>query len=902
MVDGVPIDNRTGNSTAQQAGGYGYDYGNAASDINPDDVESINILKGAAATALYGSRASNGVVLITTKKGTSRKGIGISLSTGVTVGKIDKKTFAEYQDQYGAGYGPSYGPTRSGYFEEDDIDGDGTPDLIVPLTEDASYGGRFDPNLNVYHWDSFVPESDNFGKKYPYLAAKNSPVEFFETQRTLNNSISLYGGDDKSTFRVSYTNYDMKDILPNSRMKKHTVKFTGGTKINEKLKADVSFQYNFNDVKGRFSTGYSDNLMTQFRSWWQVNADVKALEDIYKKTGKNYNWNPKNYSNPETPIFWDNPYWTRYENYNTDTRSRIISRVSLNYTINDWLSLTGRASIDKYDEVREERRQIGSVPTAFGINRNDEGSGYQREERTVSEYNYDLLLTASKQLSDDLSLSALLGSNIRRNTFETVRSSSNGGLMARNVWALSNSTNPNPFPVEDATEKEVYGYFANVNLGYKQMLYLDLTDRVDISSSLPVNNNTYNYWSGALSFVFSEVINTNWMDFGKVRLSYGEVGNDTDANRTSDAYKRFDNFGNTVLYSRNNTKNNPELKPERIKSIEAGLAMAAFDNRVNFDVSFYKTNATDQIMEVKVSDATGYSAKVVNGGEVENRGIELVLGGDIIRTNSGFTWNTTINWTKNQSEVISLAEGVNNFVLGDYQGGVTLNATVGQPFGILKGTGFQYLNGQKVVNDDGYYVSVADQIIGDPNPDWLGGINNSFSYKGLTLGFLIDIQRGGDVYSLDMHYGQGTGVLANTVGLNDKGNPIRSPVEDGGGILFPGVTANGEPNTTYASATTYGGAFYWGDDKFNPGQMTVYDASYVKLRELSLTYTLPKTWIKSFAQRVDLSLVGRNLWIIDKNLPYADPESGLGAGNAQGYISGAYPTVRSMGFKLDIEL
>jgi TonB-linked SusC/RagA family outer membrane protein len=897
VIDGVPVSNETNNSTAQQAGGRGYDYGNPAADINPEDIASMSVLKGAAATALYGSRGQNGVILITTKKGTKRKGIGVSISSGITVGRIDRSTFAEYQNQYGAGYGPYYG--SSGYF----MDFEGTDDMpagfVVPTTEDGSYGGQYNPNLMVYHWDSFVPESPNFGKKRPWVAAENSPVEFFETQTTFNNSIALSGGSDAASFRLSYTNLDMEDILPNSSMNKNTINFNGSAQLTDKLSADAFFQYNRQDVVGRFSTGYSDNLMTQFRQWWQTNVDVKAQEDIYNRTGQNYTWNAADYTDPLTPIYWDNPYWTRYENYNSDTRDRNLSKVGATYKFTDWLSLNASASIDAYTEVREERRAVGSVPTGFGVTGNSEVSGYMRTNIENAEYNYNAVLTANRDLNEDLSLSSLLGFNLRKERYERSIGSTAGGLAVPGLYSLSNSVSTNPFPFEQLLEKEVYGYFGNLNLGYRNFLYLDGNYRIDVSSALPVANNQYDYYSLGLGLVFSQLVDIEWLDFGKVRASYGTVGNDTRPLRVNDVFTRQNNFGSGILTSLPATKNNANLLPEETREYEFGLQGNAFDNRVNFDVSYYNRETSNQLLSVGVSRATGYSSTFINAGTIGNKGWEVVLGGDFVRT-TDFRFNTTVNFTRNRSEVLDLIGDTENYVFGSFQGGITSNATVGEPFGVFKGTGFQLIDGQRVVNENGFYVAVPDQIIGDPNPDFNMGINNSLSYKGFNLGFLVDWQQGGDVYSLDMHYGQGTGIFTNTVGTNDRGEPYRAPVSEGGGILLPGVTEDGAQNETYARADYYGGAFYWGTATRNPGELTIYDASYVKLREASLTYSLPSNLVNGWAQGVNLSLVGRNLWIIHKNVPYADPESGLGAGPAQGYLSGSYPTVRTVGFKVDV--
>ena len=922
VVDGVPMDNSTGNSSFQKAGRYGYDYGNAASDINPEDIESLNILKGAAASALYGSRAANGVVMITTKKGTARKGVGVTVSSGVTLGTIDKSTFLKYQNKYGAGYAREwfqyYDDQGDGFFK-DDVNGDGVVDFVVPTLEDGSYGAPFNPNLNVYQWDSFVPESPNYGKAYPWTAAKHTPADFFETSVIWNNSISISGGNDANSFRIGYTNYDSKGTLPVQDLNRHSISFNGSTQFSQKLTGTLGFNIVKNNTVGRGSTGYSDNLMTTFRQWWQTNVDVKSQEAMYKATGRNMTWNPGDYYNPSDPIFWDNPYWTRYKNFESDERNRVYGNFALNYKATEWLDVMARATADSYTEIREERRAVGSVPTEFGINKADEGSGYQRTNREVSEYNYDLILTAHKKLSTDLSLTGILGGNIRRENFSSVVASTQGGLVVPNLYSLNNSRGEVPAPVEDETAKEVYGVFANANLGYKNYLYLDLTARNDISSALPVNKNSYFYHSEALSFVFSELMDSEMLNFGKVRLNYAVVGNDTGPGRTVNVFTKNDsgrgaalNFGNAILYSYPSTVNNPELRPEELTSIEAGLELAGLDSRLTLDLGLYKTISSDQIVAVELSKATGTSFKWLNGGEIENKGIELSLGYDIVKNNS-LTWNATVNWSKNISRVNELPEGVNNYQINSFQGGVSLNASIGQPYGVLRGTGYQYLNGRRVITSTGYPVAVADQIIGDPNPDWTGGFLNTVRYKGLSLSFLIDVSHGGDIFSLDMYYGQATGLPEHTAGLNELGNPLRDAVvlvdpndaskgyaENSGGILFDGVQADGSENTIRARADYYGGAYYWGNATRGPSQMNVFDGSYVKLREVALTYNLPKSILGNTFQNVALSVVGNNLWIINKNILYSDPESGLGAGNGQGYLSGTYPTVRTLGFKVDL--
>ena len=445
------------------------------------------------------------------------------------------------------------------------------------------------------------------------------------------------------------------------------------------------------------------------------------------------------------------------------------------------------------------------------------------------------------------------------------------------------------------------------------MLYLDLTARNDISSALPVDNNSYFYWSAATSFVFTEVGDISFLDFGKVRLNYAEVGNDTGPNRTTTPTREL-----TILVQQYCTLTQQLLTiqnfvHESLTSFEAGLELAAVDNRLRFDLGLYKQISGDQIVSVELSKSTGASFKWLNGGEIENRGIEVSLGYDIIK-NANFNWNLTANWAKNVSEVNSLPEGIDNYQINSFQGGVSLNATVGQPYGVLRGTGYSYLNGQPTINASGYPVAIADQVIGNPNPDWTGGIMNTFTYKSLAFGFLVDMSQGGEVFSLDMHYGLGVGLPEETGGLNELGNPIRDALvfnepgnpaagyaSNSGGIIFPGVQADGSVNTVRARADYYGGAYYWGNATRQPNSMHIYDASFAKLREVTITYKLPKSLFGgNVFQNASISAVGSNLWIINKNVPHADPESGLSAGNGQGYLSGSYPTMRTYGFKLDL--
>jgi len=919
IVDGVPISNDNTNNYGQINGRSGYDYGNAASDINPNDIESVNVLKGAAATALYGQRAANGVVIITTKKGVKTmaktKSYGVAISSNVTTGFIDKSTFPIYQKNYGAGYGAFYySETEYPGFEYlYDINGDGQTDYTVPTYEDASMGQKFDPNILVYQWDSYFPESPNYQTATPWVAAENGPEYFMENSLSLTNSVEVVGGGEATAFRLSYTNQYQEGIMPNSKLKKNSFLVNASHDIIKNLTVSASANYVNTQGTGRNSTGYSDNIMSSFRQWMETNVDYKQQQEMYDLTGRNISWNwwsPDDAKNQATPAYWDNPYFQRFENYETDQRDRLIGYAQLDWRITGFLSLMGRASIDTYNELQEERKAQTSASGEFGVNRVDCTSGYSRFQRKFTETNMDIMLKFNKSLGESFNLSALLGTNIRRDRVDQVFASTDGGLIVPDLYALSNSQNQMQAPEELLTEIGVNGVFAQVSLGFKDYLFLDGTIRRDQSSTLPKDNNVYWYPSVSASFLFSQLLDVDWLQLGKLRLGFAQVGNDAPWGSLKDTYTFNGTFTGTSMYSLPNSKANAELKPELSSSLEAGLEMKFFQSRLGFDLAFYKNNTANQIMPVSVSYATGYSSKYVNAGEIQNKGVELTLFGTPVQSGD-FKWDIMLNWAKNINEVISLDSGLQNLqISGNLQGGVTINARVGEPYGTIQGSDYVYQDGKRVVKSNGYYLlsPTTDIVLGTIQPDFTAGLNNRFTYKNWALSFLIDWQKGGSIFSVDMWYGLGTGLYPETDYINDLGNPTRDPLTDdetSGGVILEGVVNTGtaeEPiwveNDFRVPGDDYR-VFGWAR---NPNAGFVYDASYIKLREVVLTYSLPeKVMANSAIKGVSFSLVGSNLWIIMKNLPYADPEAGQSSGNVQGWQSGVMPTTRNIGLTVNLQ-
>ena len=886
VVDGVPIDNSVTNSTNQRTGRGGYDYGNAAADINPDDIESMTVLKGAAATALYGSRASNGVIMITTKK--AKKGLGLTINSGLSVGTIDKTTFPKYQNQYGAGYSDPYQKDGFFYF---DANGDGQDDLVVPTSEDASYGTKFDGRM-VYHWDAFDPAGPNFQKAKPWSAAANTPEKFYETAISNNTNIALDGATDKGSFKLGYTRNEDRGTLPNSSVIKNIMNISGTYQISPKLVASATSNFSVVSGLGRYGTGYDGlNVNQNFRQWYQTNVDIMEQKDAYFRNNKNVTWN---WSDPSSaaglkPIYTDNYYWTRYQNYQNDTRTRVFGNAMLNYKPTDYLNILGRITMDSYDEFQEERIAVGSTDIPE----------YSRYDRHFEEINYDLISNFDKNLTADINLKALAGLNLRKSLNRSIFAATNGGLIVPGLYSIANSKGTVSAPSENYNPREVFGLFGGATLTYKDFLTLDGTVRQDKSSTLPVENNAYLYYAGSASWLFSHHLeDLPWLTSGKLRANYATVGNDAPWGSIKNVYDQPAPFGSTILFSVPGTQNNPGLKPEQTISKEIGLEMAFMQNRFGFDLTYYHTNTLDQILPAAVSTATGYNSTFVNAGNIENKGFEVSVYANPIKT-PDFSWNVNVNFTRNRNKVLSLYNESQNLQLASFQGGVTLNATVGEPYGILKGRTWKFVNGEKLVKANGYYdmTTTTTNNIGNVNPDWIGGVNNSFRYKNVTFSFLIDVKAGGSIFSLDQYYGAATGVLAESALLNDLGKPSRNDLADGGGVIVPGVLADGSKNNIRVG-NDYGIFGYYR----NPQHAFIYDASFVKLREANLTYSLPRAIVAKLGgvKGVDLSVFGRNLWLIHKNIPYSDPEENLSAGNLQGYQSGAYPTTRSVGFNVKL--
>lgn len=886
VVDGIPLNNDNTNTADQRQGGNtgGYDYGNAASDINPDDIESMNVLKGAAASALYGSRARNGVIIITTKKGSKNKGIGVTINSGITIGTVDKSTLPEYQKEYGSGW---WNPFE---YRSMDIDlGDG----LHPYepTDDASWGPAYDEDLLVYRWNSFYPELSTYGKATPWTAPENDANSFYQNSVAYTNSVAFAGGNEQGSFRLNYTNYNMdQGILPNSSFKRNNFNFSSDYKLAEKTTIAASANYTQTRGEGLNEVGYGaggNNYLSSVRQWYSSSIDFKDLEKAYNETGDNTTWSVWGPTDLGV-AFHDNPYFQREQNYNNVDRDRLFGNFSITQGITDWLSVTGRAGIDTYSQTQEERIAVGSK-------RQSQLAGqYSRFDKRFTETNLDLFLNFDTQITESIEFLGMIGGNIRRTENNSTFAVTNGGLVVPDIYAISNSVDTPNNLTENSSIIGTNSVFANASFNFLGTYFIEGSYRLDQTSTLPTDNNSYGYPSITGTYIFSEHLKTDWLSFAKARVNYAETGVDAPFAVLSSGYDKFANFGGETRFSVENTRNNPLLKPERTKGVEAGLEFKLFENRVGLDFSVYKTNTTDQIIQVGVPVTSGYSFAYINAGDIESKGVELSLNTVPVKIGD-FSWEVGVNWSKNKSVVNSLNDGAERLTIGGSQG-VALTADVGETLGNFVSSGFEYLDGERVVDANGRYVTVQNQVIGNITPDWIGGINNTLRYKDFTFSFLIDVKKGGDIWSLDQKWGNETGLYQSTVGPNHLGNPRRDPVtndDTSGGVILDGVLADGSANTQITSV-------YWHND--HPDEMWVYDASYIKLREVSLSYSLPKGLLaNSKINGVTFSANALNLWIISKNMPYADPEAGFSSGNNQGFQTGAMPMVREFNFNVKLQ-
>jgi len=877
IVDGIPVDNSaSGDGYGRNSGYGGIDYGNAIQDIDPNNIQSVSVLKGPNAAALYGSRAANGAVVITTKSGggVDSRGRGITATSSITF--EDPLRMPSYQNRYGQGY--------DGQFQWVDGGGGGTYDFY-----DESWGPRMDGQ----------PIDQFTGKAMPWSPHPDNVRSFFRTGSTWNTNFAVSRAGQASNVRLSLSNIQVEGMAPGEQVSRRTVSLKGGASLTERLSTEASLNYTNSKGENRMGTGYDEDNPMQSFIWFGRQIDMDALRHYQcdgteptpcDPNGGQYNWN-YNYHN--------NPFWEQYKNWNDDQRDRLIGNVQASYQLNDWITVTGKVGRDWY---RDHRRNV----TAFNSLDDAGDGGFLESERFRAETNADLLLTATRELTPSLTLDVNAGGNVRKNdyTFSDVNVTA---LTAPDIFTIDNAS-VTPDPSDYTEQKKVQSLYGSVSLNYGGYLNLDVTGRNDWSSTLPEDNRSYFYPSVSSAFVFTDAfgLQSSFLSSGKVRASWTRVGNDTDPYQLTSTLNAQQAFGSTPMFAIPNGLPNAELKPEQTTAWEVGTDLGFFNERMGFVLTYYDNTTKDQILGVQISSTSGYTSQVLNAGEVRNWGWELLLNATPIRQDDGLRWDMTVNWSKNNSEVVDLYGDLETLVLGTYWS-LNIEARKGEPYGAMFGNGFLRCGDDLIATgactsaQRGMLMLSASgqprrdptrRILGNYNPDWVGGIQNRFSYGPFDLSVLVDGQRGGDVFSVTNWFGTYAGVLEETLlgrenDWNDPGVLVRGVLPDG--------TVNGEGGVEVRRLAQDYFENMYGNQEFG-----ISDASYVKLREIRLGYELPESLLGRMGfSGGNISLIGRNLalWSKIKNI---DPETAFDASNVQGIEFGQMPTARSIGFALSI--
>lgn len=870
VIDGLPVDNssqqiNTISTSSVPQGSAGSDYGNRAGDLNSDDIESITVLKGAAATALYGARAKNGAIVITTKKG--KKGqTTISINSSTRFDNVLK--LPDFQNEYAQGV--------QGVYSAD------------PNANSASLNG-WGPKISEVQGQQFV---DYLGRKITLQAFPDNVKNFYNTGKTYLNSVSFDGGGESGDFRFGYTNTVQDGIVPNEKLNKNAISFNAGRTVAENLEVRANVNYTRTVGEGRpVQSSNNPSVLQSIVYGLPRTIDTRLLKDNYVDpvTKQQIALTPTRTGN--------NPYWVVNNNNFSNTVDRVYGNAIVTYKPLDWLTISNNFGTDFYNEFRRGVTRQGTIGSLTG-------DFYQANiyNRII---NNDFLITVDQKITEDLSLKVIGGYNV----YEAFYRRDLSDAQQLTVDELYNFSNAGSVVTTNTSNKRrIVGLYGDVGLSYKDFLFLNVTGRNDWSSTLPIDNRSYFYPSVSTSFVFTELLkdrNVDWLSYGKLRASYANVGSDTDPYQgvftyapISAAFAQY-GYGSTfpfngvLAFSSPATIPNLDLKPQNQASYEVGAELRFLQSRINLDVTYYNTNTSDQIVRLPLPQSTGFSTALLNAGSVKNSGVEVSLGLIPLRTQD-FTWNLDFNFSRNK-QIVELPSNLASYSLASGWSGLSIKAESGKPFGIY-GVAWQRDGEGNIVIDaaNGLRKTLSEQRLGNMAPDWLGGVNNTFSYKGASLSFLVDVRKGGVIYS-------------NTVStLRTSGLAEETLLNRGRIFIEKGVTASGSsfvPNTTPVTSMQD----YWAQYTTTNTEANIFDASYVKLREVRLSYQLPATIFQrnvKFIKSAEIGLEGRNLWIIHDNVPHIDPEANFFGTEsvAEGVEFNSVPSTRTIGFNLRVRI
>jgi TonB-linked SusC/RagA family outer membrane protein len=854
-----------------------------------DNVETLSVLKGPAATALYGNRAQNGVVVITTKKGTRGKRSSVDVNLGVTSEAL--AIIPPYQNEYAGGYASSsntqgsYDPQGFTLFKYNPARHDPSwqafdGQRMIEYGADESWGPKIDGSLYRPYY-SWYPGED-WGKLVPLTPQPDNVKDFFQKGRNLNNSIAFSSGADNYNFRLTYANIDRTLILPGAKRVQHQLGINGSYDIGQYITLSTDVAYTTHNTQGKPLEGYrldGLNITQNFNQWFQRQLDMKKMKNYRNEDGSLNSWNigdPNGSSDINVygrPAYWDNPYFVLRENYGTQKHNRLVGNVGLKIKFNKHLSLQSYARTSQYTNENDFRIATGGLQL----------DSYEITQNQSKEMNYESNLLYNNRFGD-FTVDAMAGANRRQEYFSQVYMATVGGLSSPNYFDLAASIS-RPTVTRAYEKRRVNSLYGRFTVGFRDFLFLDGTLRNDYSSSLPKDNNSYLYPSLSASFIFTELMKgsrfNNVLTFGKIRASYAQVGSDLQPHTLDIALNNGSFYGsNSSVAVGNQFRNAQTIRPALTKSWEVGAEFRFF-NRIGLDFAIYENNNTDQILSLDVSSSSGFSTAQVNAGNIVSSGIELSLSGTAVKTRN-FSWDVVLNWASNSNKVKSLYEDQQTYLYATNRYDTRLEHRVGGEWGTYVGRKWRTDDqGRVLINYSKNATTGAEsstglpeydinQEIGQVLPKWTGGMYNTFRFKNFDLAFSIDFQNGGLFYSETRNFNTGAGLSEETVGVNDKGFDWRefpgsytfaNGNTGNGGIRINGVFNDGKgtPNNRYLPARTY-----WYTARQRDAREVLLDASYIKLREVRFGYTLPKSIISKIGavKSINIGVMVQNAWLI----------------------------------------
>lgn len=885
VVDGIPYDNST--YATQNNTVHGSTYSNRALDIDPNDIASITVLKSGASAALYGSRAANGVIVITTKSGGNSATKKFDVSFTTTLAMEEPTKLPKYQNEYGQGtnfqFGSGYFGTWGPRFDAPGLDGNGD-----------GVGGSsllFDNN-------GVISYTNHLGEIVPYQAYPNNVSDFFQKGQVFENSLNISGGDANTNFIIAATASNQDGFIPFTALDKYSLKVAGNQKLNDRIRVGASLTYSAVDQLGVPTGGYGVTNTNIFGQLWVMprsyNLSGFPYEDPFTKTNLHYRADR------------DNPYYIAKYNKYTSKVNRTVGFVDMEYKMASWLTASYKLGVNNYTD---RRQQVYAKSTLY----NDRLGSIIDDDITFAEIESNLLLTADRDFGK-FNLTAIAGWNVNQRT--TDRQAYQGNeIVVAGINDLDNTKTLLPFG-GIYSQRRLLGLFADVSLSYNNWAFVNVTGRNDWSSTLPIGNNSYFYPSVTGSAILTDALpslKNNILSYFKVYGGMSMIGNDADPYITATTYTVNPSLGNNLasiitpfngvaMLENGNTLGNNNLTPEFTTEYEIGTDIQFFNNRIGIDAAYYNRVSTDNIFAVQIPASSGYVYKVLNAGEITNQGVEMALKLIPVFTTSGFKWNVDVNFSRNVSEVVELFDDVEQIDIGTNFTSFGSVNRVGYPYGVIQGTKFRRDDeGNLLINPaTGYAMDDTELgIIADPNPDFLSALSNSFSYKGFNLSVLFEYRKGGDLYAYTIGDMRSRGVLAETAIDREAGRVIKGVLADPNDPSKPQLDANGNkiPNNIQITTNNY---FFRG---FPSDEADVYDATTLRFREMVVGYSLPAKWASAMKMKdINISLIGRNLWFYAPNVPHIDPESsGYEAGNRQGVSYYYMPNARRYAVSLKLK-